>query len=180
MSNVLALVPMSLWDPRECYLPYVGLEGSSESFVRGGIGKLSSGLIVEASDAETDKVCCVFKADATGTSGSKVDAYSVINNLFLMQMYHSESASLAVTAQTDIGTQYGISKVGHNFYVNKNDVSNKMVEIVDIPVAMISTVKGVKEAGLIKMNSSGHPVTVALGDRYGFVVVRFLYNMVNG
>lgn len=178
--SILALKPISKWDDKGFMIPYVGIEGTSQAFTRGGIGKLSSGVIIEGADAETSKVCCIFKNNATGTAGSKVDAYSLKGNHFLMQMYHSANVALAVTAQTDVGVQYGISLVGHNFYVNKNDTSNKMVEIVSIPVAMTSTLTGVKESPLVWETSTGLKVPVALGDRYGLVVVSFLDSLING
>jgi len=109
-------------------------EGTSQTFKKGEPVYLSGGYVVECGD-DPAVILGFAAADASNTTAGAVEVpvwIADFDTIFTASVYHGTPAS-AVTAQTQVGTAYGIYRDTTNSkcYVDISDVTNTRVVVID-------------------------------------------------
>ena len=106
-------------------------EAASQSYKIGAPLEYTTGTIeaLATGGADTGKVIGIAVKDATAVTGAAVPYYEA-NDYNLFEGTLIATTSDHVLAVADIGTQYGILDSGTNWYVDKDNTSQKKVVIV--------------------------------------------------
>ena len=113
-------------------------EAASETFKKGAVLGLASGLLSELG-ADPTNILGVALADGQNvtTNPRNEVALAKPGALFIANL-----SGASVTAQTDLGTKYGLVKVGTNWHVDKTDTTNTRVVVRSVDVDAIGDING--------------------------------------
>lgn len=127
-----------------------------------------------STDRLNSKILGIAVKDATGTTGNEV-LIQVIRptDLFIMGVHHGTAAS-AITAQTQLGSIFGVDKQT----VSGNGTSIWCVNVEDAVTGADASLQRVKCVGFPLKNpfDAGSLTRPAIGDVYGLMIVQFLMN----
>lgn len=113
--------------PQVIYVP----EGSTQSFKAGEFVALSSGKAVVC-DSDATTIFGMAAIDATGTADTMIPVYPAnADTIFEANVYHATPAS-AVTAITQVGSEFGLEVASNKHYVGIDDTSNKAFHVLNI------------------------------------------------
>jgi predicted RecA/RadA family phage recombinase len=106
-------------------------EAASQSFKKGELVYLASGKVTICG-ADPSLILGMAMEDATGTTDTSI-AVAIANKdtVFEGNVYHGTPAS-AITAVTDIGTDYGVVNANNKWYVDVSDTSNVRILVRDL------------------------------------------------
>lgn len=108
------------------------LEATSQTFKKGELVYLASGYVTVCS-TDPSLIIGIANEDAHNiTAGTQRVSVTLLNGVvFKANVYHATAAS-AVTAQTQVGSSYGVVAVSNKWFVDISEESSKRVTIMDL------------------------------------------------
>lgn len=127
LQRMKAIGTISGNSPEIRYYP----EAASQSFKAGELVYLASGKVTICG-ADPSLILGMAMEDATGTTNTDL-AVAIANKdtVFEGNVYHGTPAS-AITAITDVGTDYGVVNADNKWYVDVSDTSNVRILVRDL------------------------------------------------
>lgn len=113
--------------PEKLYFP----EAATQSFKKGEMVYLSGGKVTVCG-ADPTLIAGFAAEDASGTTDTKKPVWIAnADTIFSANIYHPTETS-AVTAVSDVGTNYGLVTVSNKTHVDKSETTNTRVTIVEL------------------------------------------------
>lgn len=130
-SNAKGIVPVGHISGGSGSIPTLqGREGSTQTFIQGAVLKLSSGLLIEASDGDATGLVGIAAEPASGTANTLINYYPIGVDVIWEATLEDQSNTDHALVVTNVGTKYGLySDAAGNWYVNENDTSTTAVYV---------------------------------------------------